>query len=224
MPRSRVDRRTSTLCFLYLGGAIPVVFASTLVVCGLRLGHYNHLSRLVSELGALGTPTQHMFSAGLLVCASLSVFFVVGLTRACTTLGISPIPPALVLLFSVSIAGAGIFPLPMRMHFISGSPSALLFLSPLLALLLWPTSLQLPWMRPLAWVSLVVMLLGFLAFLPGALQPYPGLKQRFFHAGWAIWFVSLSYQFSRPVRVASLPPDATGAANNALQRTRFARR
>ena len=97
MPTSRLDRHASTIYFLYLGGAIPLVFASTLVVCGLRLGHYNHLSRTVSELGAIGTTTQFTFSFGLVLCSLLSVFFVVGLYRACKALEMSSLPAAMIL-------------------------------------------------------------------------------------------------------------------------------
>ena len=57
MSTSTPDRRASTFLLLCLGIVVPLVFAGTLVVCGLRLGHYNHLSRMVSELGAIGNAT-----------------------------------------------------------------------------------------------------------------------------------------------------------------------
>jgi len=41
------------------------------------------------------------------------------------------------------------------------------------------------------------MTLGFLAFMPDVLSNYPGLKQRFFHIGWSLWFFYLSYSFVR---------------------------
>jgi hypothetical membrane protein len=195
MYTSRPDRHGSTLSFLHMGGAIPLVFASTLVVCGLRMGHYNHLSRLVSELGAIGTTTRVMFSFGLVLCAVLSVFFVVGLCRVCSALELSAIPAAMILSFSVSIAGAGLFPLPLRMHLISGMPSVLLPFSPLLSLLLWRGSRQLTGLWQAASVSVLVMSVGFLAFFPGPWSAYVGLTQRVFHAGWAMWFFYLSYRF-----------------------------
>jgi hypothetical protein len=37
------------------------------------------------------------------------------------------------------------------------------------------------------------MSLGFLAFWPDILSNYLGLKQRFFHIGWSVWFIYLSY-------------------------------
>jgi hypothetical membrane protein len=181
---------------LALGSVIPVIFWGTLTVCGYVLGDYNHLTRLVSELGARGTRTQYMFTAGLLACAVLSVLFVVGLCQECKKMGISMLPALIILSFSLSIGGAAIFPLPLHMHLIMGMPSVLLFLSPLAALILWwgenlPSSLR-------VWtvVSLGGMLFGFLAFTPDVLGSWPGLKQRFFHLGWSLWFIGLSRAFS----------------------------
>jgi hypothetical membrane protein len=185
---------------LALGSVIPVVFWGTLTVCGYLMGDYNHLMRLVSELGAIGTRTQYMFTAGLLACAVLSVLFVVGLYQECKKMKISVIPALIILSFSLSIGGAAIFPLPLRMHLIMGMPSILLLLSPMAALILWRGGEPPVGLRVWASVSLAVMLLGFLAFMPEVLGPYPGLKQRFFHLGWSLWFIGLSRAFLRPMK------------------------
>lgn len=50
---------------LALGGVIPVIFWGIITVCGYIMGEYNHLTRLVSELGAIGTKSQYIFKAGL---------------------------------------------------------------------------------------------------------------------------------------------------------------
>jgi hypothetical membrane protein len=180
---------------LALGSVIPVLFWGTLVVCGYVLGDYNHMTRQVSELGAIGTRSQYIFMAGLLACAILSILFVIGLCRACKDLGISSIPALIILSFSFSIAGAALFPLPLRMHMIMGMPSVLLFLSPLAALVLWRGSKGPTGLGTMAIVSLLIMLLGFLVFMPDVLRALPGLKQRFFHFGWSVWFLSLSRAF-----------------------------
>ena len=180
---------------LALGSVIPVIFWGTLVVCGYAMGNYNHLTRLVSELGAIGTKTQYMFTAGLLACAVLSVLFVVGLCQECKKRGISTIPALIILSFSVSIGGAAIFPLPLRLHLIMGMPSILLFLSPLAALLLWRGEKQSVGLQAWAIASLAIMFLGFMAFMPDVLGAWPGLKQRFFHLGWTLWFIGLSRVF-----------------------------
>jgi hypothetical protein len=49
----------------------------------------------------------------------------------------------------------------------------------------------------MAITSLLIMSLGFLAFMPEVLNSYIGIKQRFFHIGWSVWFVHLSYSFTR---------------------------
>jgi hypothetical membrane protein len=182
---------------LNAGWAIPVVFFATTLICGFVQGGYDHLSRQVSELGTIGTNSQYPFTAGLLLSAFLSVLFIVGLLQACLRLQLSIWPVLLILSFAFSIAGAAIFPLPLPMHVTMGSPAFLLLLSPLLALLLWPKaqlSAGITWMSA---VSLLIMALGFSAYLPDFLPAYPGLKQRFFHAGWAVWFVYLSVAFRR---------------------------
>ncbi len=187
---------------LALGSVIAVIFWGTLTVCGYVMGDYNHLTRLVSELGAIGTRTQYIFTAGLLGCAILSVLFVIGLAKACKEREISSIPALLILLFSLSIGGAAIFPLPLRMHLVMGMPSVMLFLSPLAALIFWRGEKMPADLRALAIVSLAIMLLGFLAFMPEVMSSTVGLKQRFFHIAWSLWFLSLSRAFLRSTKGA----------------------
>jgi hypothetical membrane protein len=189
-----------TRYMLALGSVIPVIFWGTLVVCGSVMGDYDHMTRQVSELGAMGTRSQYVFMAGLLACSILSILFVIGLCRACGELKISIIPALLILSFSLSIGGAAIFPLPLRMHMIMGMPSVLLFLSPLAALILWRGGKRPAGLGTWTIVSLLVMLLGFLAFMPEVLSAFPGVKQRFFHLGWSVWFLSLSRTFLRSLK------------------------
>lgn len=178
---------------LLTGIYIPIVFFLTTIVCGFVMGNYNHLTRMVSELGALGTKSQYIFSTGLILCSILSVLFVIGLYRVCKNFGLNTIPVLLILSFSISIGGAGIFPLPLRLHLIMGMPSILLFLSPLLSLILWKR--QPSTFIQLSILSLLIMSLGFIAFFPNLLSNLIGLKQRFFHIGWSIWFILLSIHF-----------------------------
>jgi hypothetical membrane protein len=182
---------------LYLGSSIPIVFFITTFGCGFMLSGYNHFSGMVSELGEIGTKSQFVFSTGLILCSVLSIFFVIGLYRTCKAAGISVIPVILILSFSVSIAGAAIFPLPLRLHLIMGMPSILLIFSPLMGLILWGGKSQLSNIKLMSILSFFIMSLGLLAFMPDLLSNYPGLKQRFFHIGWSVWFFYLSYSFIR---------------------------
>lgn len=182
---------------LAMGIVVPVIFWATLNVCGFVMGNYNHMTRLVSELGAMETRTQYIFMTGLLACSLLSVLFVIGLSRECRERGISTIPALIILTFSFSIGGAAIFPLPLRMHLFMGRPSMLLFLSPLAALALWRGKKTPVGIRGWALASFLIMLAGFTVFMPGVLSAFPGLKQRFFHLAWSLWFIGLGWAFAQ---------------------------
>jgi len=174
---------------------VPLAFWGTTLACGWIQGDYNHLSRMVSELGSIGTRSQWEFTAGLVTCAFLSAAFLAGLLRGCAVLGLSTIPVWLICSFTVSIAGAGTFPLPSPLHLYFGMPSVLLFLSPLTAVLLWPARRAPAHSMGFGLLALGIMCLGFLAFFPEVLPGWTGLKQRFFHAGWSLWFIHLSLGF-----------------------------
>lgn len=185
-----------TKYLIYLGSVIPLIFWATTIICGIILGNYNHLSGLVSELGALGTTTQYIFTTGLVLSSVLSVFFTVGLYKTCKLNGLNTIPILIILLYSFSIAGAALFPMPLRLHGILGSPSILLIFSPLLSLFLWKGEGKPSNIKQMSILSILIMSLGFLVFAPDFLSDYPGLKQRFFHIGWSVWFFYLSYSFA----------------------------
>jgi len=184
-----------TKLILFPGSVIPVVFFGTTIICGFIMGDYNHFTRMVSELGAIGTPSQYVFSTGLILCSALSILFIIGLYRVCKESGLSVIPAIIILSYSISIAGAGIFPLPLSLHLIMGFPSTILFLSPLMSLFLWSREKNLPYIKVMSVVCFLIMSLGFLAFMPEFLSNYLGLKQRLFHIGWSVWFIYLSFSF-----------------------------
>ncbi|MFD0762283.1 DUF998 domain-containing protein [Lutibacter aestuarii] len=182
--------------FVKLGFIIPFIFWTTTIICGYIFTDYNHLTNIVSALGEIGTKSQFIFTTGLVLSAVLSVFFIIGLLKICKKNGLNKFPILIILTFTFSIAGAGLFPLPLRLHGILGSPSILLFLSPFFSIILWKVE-KIPNIRIFATLSILIMSLGFLAFFPNILSSYPGLKQRFFHLGWSIWFIYLSSEFSK---------------------------
>jgi len=181
---------------IYTGFLIPILFWTTTIICGLIIDDYNHISRLVSELGAIGTKSQYIFSTGLILSSILSVLFIIGLYKTCRIIGLNTIPVLIILTFSFSICGTALFPLPLRLHGILGMPSILLLLSPLMSLILWKTE-KISNIKRISLLAFLIMMLGFLAFMPNVLNEYSGLKQRFFHIGWTVWFIYLSYRFIR---------------------------
>jgi len=188
--------KTKTL--LYFGIFTPVIFWVTTLICGLILADYNHLKWLVSELGALDTPTQYLFTTGLVLSAFLNVFFIIGLWKYSKRLQLSIIPILMLSLYSF-IAGPAIFPMPLKLHNIAGLPFPFLMLSPLIALWVWRKKEHLLKFRTVAIISFVIMMFGFLIFFPNVLNEYFGLKQRFLYTGWTIWSVYLSYRFLKMV-------------------------
>lgn len=180
--------------FLYLTGfAVPILFWITLFISGLIYGDYNHLTRMVSELGTIGTTSRIVFEPGLLLCSILSLIFVISLYKTCRHFKLNILPVILILTYSFSIAGAAIFPLPLMLHEIMGMPSVLLIFSPLLSFFLWKNNKSLPFIKLFSLFSFILMLLGFLVYLPDFMGNYIGLKQRFFHIGWSVWFIYLSF-------------------------------
>ena len=183
-----------TKYLLYFGILIPIVFWSTTFICSTILGDYNHLSRMVSELGELGTKTQHLFAIGLTLCGVFCIPFVIGLYRSCKLIGLSYIP-IIFILFYATIAGPAIFPYPLKLHGILGIPSILIIFSPLLSFYLWTGNPKPSALKFMSLVSLTVMLMGFSVLVPDFLDQYFGIKQRFFHLGWSLWFICLSSSF-----------------------------
>jgi hypothetical protein len=181
---------------LILGWLNPLLFWSTTLLCGFILGDYNHLSNLVSELGALGTRTQYLFTAGLVTTALLNLFWVYALFRASKEHRINPLPVVFLLFFSF-IAGPALFPMPLPAHGQSGVPFLLLLFSPPLALFLWQGDEYKLKLRIPAAVSTLLFLLGFLIYFPDILSNYFGLKQRFLYAGWTLWSIFLSLRFRK---------------------------
>jgi hypothetical membrane protein len=179
---------------LYTGFLTPVIFWTTTIICGFVMGNYSHTTMLVSELGAIGTSTRYPFTGGLVLSSICSVLFIVGLYKTAKQNGLSIVPILLLITFSFSICGAALFPMPLRLHGILGMPSVLLFLSPIFSLLLWNRE-KIPSIQYFSILALVIMLLGFSVYMPNVLNDSFGLKQRFFHFGWTIWFVYLGVVF-----------------------------
>ena len=178
---------------IYFGFLSPVFFWITTIVCGLLLENYNHFTCLVSELGALGTSTQYIFTTGLVLSAILNILFTIGIYKYCKILQLSIISVIFHFLYSF-LAGPALFPMPLRLHSISGLPFSLIMLAPILSLILWRKKEYLLKIRTVAIISFLIMMLGFLIYFPNILNEYFGLKQRFLYAGWTIWSFYLSYR------------------------------
>lgn len=202
------------------GFLIPIAFWTTTLICGFLRPGYNHAIRMVSELGAIGTETQHIFTFGLVLTSIFSVFFNIGLFRICKKIGLNRIPILILWTFSFSILGAGIFSFPHKLHGLLGSPSIILFLSPLTAWILWKTNL-ISNIKFIAIFAFIIMLLGFLIFVPSLLSDYFGIKQRLFHFGWTVWFLALTFMFTEINKTIESPATILGRSTFRVRFEKF---
>lgn len=185
---------------LYFGYLSPIIFWLTTFVCGYIFKEYNHLTWLVSELGALGTNTQHIFTIGLVLSSILNIIFVFGLYNFSKEQQLSYIPIIFHFLYSF-LAGPALFPMPLRLHSITGLPFPLIMLAPVITIFFWNRKEPVLKIRIVAIISFLIMALGFLIYFPNILNEYFGLKQRFLYAGWTIWSCYLS---NRTIQVYQL--------------------
>ena len=186
-----VGIKTKTL--LIFGIVSPLLFWFTTLVCGIILENYNHLSNMVSELGAMGTKTQYIFTTGLVLSSILNVFFGIGLWRMGKALNLTIIPIVLIFCYSF-LAGPAIFAMPHKLHGVWFG-FMLIMVAPFFALVQWRKQEQLLKIRWVAIICFAIMMLGFFVFFPDILSNYFGLKQRFLYLGWSVWSIFLSYRF-----------------------------
>jgi hypothetical membrane protein len=184
--------KTTTL--LYTGIMIPSIFWFATLVCGFIHGDYNHLTGTISELGARGTRSETLMTIFIVICTLLSVFFMEGLFKACKELGLNIIPVFSLFGFIIMFGWAAIFHSGNSLHAASGPVFLLLYLGALLAAIVWRGK-KLLLIRLLSILSLTIMLLILLRFIPSVQNNYPGLVQRFAHLGWSVWFISLAVCF-----------------------------
>ena len=194
---------------LYFGIISPLLFWLTTFLCGIIIDEYSHLSNLVSELGALGSRAQYIFSIGLIISSILNGFFVYGLWKISKRMNISIIP--LVLMFCYSfLAGPAIIPMPLELHGLVGIPFPLIMFAPLAALVFWRNNASSTFMIIGALLSLIIMLLGFLIYTPEVLPEHFGLKQRFLYFGWTVWSCTSALWFFQ-LRTRQQEPDKAWA-------------
>lgn len=184
----------NTRQLLNFGTITAILFWLSTIIAGFLHGHYNHLTDTVSELGALGTRSNLFMTIALSIATVTGLFFSVGLYRACRQMRMNIIPALTVISIPFSFAWVAIFPSGTELHSTGGNAMLLLYLGMLLALLLWRGK-ELLTMRLWSFMSLLLLLMIFLRFVPPFRGQYEGLVQRFAHLGWSVWFVALNICF-----------------------------
>ncbi len=195
--------RLNTAVLLRLGIFIPVLFWVGTIVGGYIHGDYNHLTEVVSEIGAIGTRSEIFMSGLTVVIASLSLFFMVGLCKACVEAGCNVLPVVTVLGFTLMFFFTGMFPMGDPRHSATGPVFFVIQLGVLLVIIMWRGG-QFKTIRTMSLISFVLMCSIFLRFIPALQNGYPGLVQRLAHLGWSVWFVSLSICLGKLIAVKKI--------------------
>ena len=178
---------------LYFGIIAPITFWITTLICAPMIDGYNHLSWMVSELGALGTKSQYIFTIGLVLSSAFNIVFVVGLWRFCIEKDLNKVPLFFFLMYSF-LAGPALYPMPLPEHGYVGLPMLLIIFAPLVTLLFWYKRRDVIKINTLVIICTVLFGLGFLVYFPDILSDYFGLKQRFLYTAWTIWSIGISYK------------------------------
>lgn len=184
----------STISLLWLGIITPLLFWLATIAGGYIHGKYNHLHDVVSELGAIGTRSEIFMSTAELLIAILSVFSVIGFFKACRQNGLNVIPVITILILSISMIWAAIFPMHHELHGTLGPIPLILNIGVLLSVFLWREK-KFRNLRLVSLVSFLLMSLIILRFIPNLRGNWEGLIQRLFYLGWSVWSVALSLIF-----------------------------
>jgi hypothetical protein len=78
-------------------------------------------------------------------------------------------------------------------------------LGPVLAMFLWQCR-QFRTLLAISLAAFIIFMLSLILILSGLLpdgfeQTHEGLLQRFFHAGWSFWFIGLTIQFKKIIKL-----------------------
>ncbi len=183
----------------FIAAGAPLVFWGTLFITASMRESYSHFADFVSSLGTMGTNTQYYFTAGLVLTGIVTSVMIYRFNRICRNKKLNSLPVLLIATHAFSVIGAGIFPLPLRLHGQIGTVSVLILFAPALCIWLWGNR-DIRGLKSVNILVTVLFLHGCLIFFPDIMEGYTGLKQRFFHAGWTIWFLWLGWVFSTDLK------------------------
>lgn len=190
----------STLFLLKFGWISALLFWIMTAIGGLLHNNYSHARMGVSELGSIGTNSEVFMALLTMLLAVLTLLFSIGFIKASRRLRILSLPAWLSIGMSISMAWSAIFPSGNIWHGLLGPLPLTILLGALLAAVFWNQGPAFSRIRKLSLLSLFIMLLFVLRFMPYLQQSFEGLIQRSLWLGWAVWYVSLSIELSQLIR------------------------
>jgi hypothetical membrane protein len=177
------------------GLVTPLLFWLFTITAGFIHGNYNHFKNAVSNLGEIGSTSEISMAIFTLTLAISSMLFSIGFYKASKQNKQNLLPAVLSFAMAISFLWAAIFPAGHQLHGTLGPLPILIIIGALLLALFWKNTNQSDNIKLWSVVSLLIMLLFVLRFIPSIQQHYEGAIQRTLYIGWSTWFISLYFYF-----------------------------
>ena len=173
----------------------PLLFWLFTIIAGFIHGNYNHFKNAVSNLGEIGSTSEIIMAIFTLSLAISSMLFSIGFYKASKQYKQNVLPAVLSFAMAISFLWAAIFPSGHQLHGTLGPLPILIIIGALLLALFWKNTNQSNNIKLWSVVSVLIMLLFVLRFIPSIQQHYEGAIQRTLYIGWSTWFISLYFYF-----------------------------
>jgi hypothetical protein len=175
----------------------PVIFWIVTIICGLLQGNYNHFKDTVSALGQIGSLSEVPMAIATYFLAIFSLLFSIGFYKASKQNRLNKLPSILSFSMPISFLWAAIFPAGHVLHATLGPLPICILIACVAIIFLWKNNVQTISIKWISCISLIIMLLLLLKFIPSIQQSYEGLLQRTFYVGWSIWSISIGRYFKK---------------------------
>lgn len=188
--------------FLLLCGVLsPVMYAAADAIAGMSWAEYSFRDHTISELGAIGAPTRHLFSSMLILVYLIFLAFGVGVWRAGIERRSLKVAGAFLLGFGLLALTVGQF-VPMRprgtvqgvsgaLHLVEGAIAMALVLSAMLSAAM---AFRVPFRVYTFATIFLVLAFGVWSGIDapkveaGLDTPWLGVKERIFWYAYQVWF------------------------------------
>lgn len=199
---------------LFCGILSPILYAFADAIAGMLWQSYSFRDQVISELGAIGAPSQSLFTIFLIVVYLLLVAFGIGVWQSAGSRRKLRIVASLLISLGLLALTVGLF-VPMQprgteqglmgaLHLIEGAVAMLM----VLATMIFASTAFTNRFRLYTFATIVVMLVfGALSGMDtpsieaGIITPWVGVKERIFWYAYQLWFAVLALTLLRQKKI-----------------------
>ena len=181
---------------LWFGPFAALVFIAGVWGLATQVPGYSHVHQTISEIGEVGSPMQHPFTALLIVIAFCILVFASGVFSVSRAAGRSTIAAWLLVCMAASAAGVGVFSSPHPLHNVFGLSELVGYQAPAAVALTWKRDPQAKGVVAFSWLMFVLiwvsMGLNLAGLAPASdlwrhIKPVYGLAQRALFGSFFLW-------------------------------------